>query len=122
MRKSARETRKPDVFTFPETSTIKMKSDETDEEDDFESSQSTKKPIPKAKEFKVFNAVGGNGKNFNLMGESFLKFFMFTLFYSILYLFTEIVSSNRNVSPEISKWIDIYKVRTTVRYFILYKY
>ena len=49
-------------------------------------------------------------------------FFMFTLFYSILYLFTEIVSSNRNVSPEISKWIDIYKVRTIVRSFILYKY
>jgi hypothetical protein len=68
MRRSARETKKPEVFSFPDSESAHRKEEDTDEEDNMDSSQSISKPQPKKKDFTLFNSVGGGNAHGELIG------------------------------------------------------
>jgi hypothetical protein len=69
MRRSARETKKPDVFSFPDSESIHRKEEETDEEDHIDSSQSISKPQAKKKDLTLFNSVGAGNTRGELIGK-----------------------------------------------------
>lgn len=103
MRKSSRETKKTEVFTFSEGDHNRLRSDESDDEDLMDSSQSQqkKRALPTSKR---------NNNATSLLGEfEFSSWFQSNLMeYDCI---SECVSSNKNFGAEISEWIDSYKVK-----------
>lgn len=69
MRKSSRETKKPEVFAFPDAVPSKSKFDQSDDEDHMDSSQSLDKPRRPAKAYALFDSMKkGGSKNEDLYG------------------------------------------------------
>lgn len=77
MRKSSRETKKPEVFAFLDAVPSKSKSDMeiADDEDNMDSSQSIEKPTRKV--HKIFDSVGKGGhQSEDLFGKLTLDVFL----------------------------------------------
>eukprot|EP00598_Pedospumella_elongata_P012473 CAMPEP_0184992802 /NCGR_PEP_ID=MMETSP1098-20130426/42659_1 /TAXON_ID=89044 /ORGANISM="Spumella elongata, Strain CCAP 955/1" /LENGTH=131 /DNA_ID=CAMNT_0027518489 /DNA_START=60 /DNA_END=452 /DNA_ORIENTATION=+ len=91
MRKSSRDVKKPEVFSFPEAPSSRTLGHSDDEDDLADSSQSISKPVARkvAKETSLFDSVGkGASKAAEII---------------------DIVNSNKNFGQDATRWINFYK-------------